>query len=69
MTLTCIPTNLANRYQAVKQAVEKANPEYVEVMKARRESQEKEQAEQRSVEEQKEKSAEQTRHEFDELEL
>jgi hypothetical protein len=66
---SCIPANLANRYQAVKQAIEKANLEYVEVIKARRESQEKQQAEQRLTEEQKEKSAEQARREFGELEL
>lgn len=69
MVLSCIPANLTNRYQAVKQAVEKANLEYVEVIKANRESKEKEQAKQRLVEEQKEKSAEQARREFNELEL
>jgi hypothetical protein len=69
MVLSCIPANLANRYQAVKQAIEKANLEYVEVIKARRESQEKQQAEKRLTEEQKEKSAEQARREFGELEL
>jgi hypothetical protein len=69
MVLSCIPANLTNRYQAVKQAIEKANLEYVEVIKFSRESKEKEQAKQRLAEEQKEKSAEQTRREFDELEL
>jgi hypothetical protein len=69
MVLSCIPANLSNRYQAAKQAIEKANLEYVEVIKARRESQEKEQAKQRLAEEQKEKAAEQARREFGELEL
>jgi hypothetical protein len=65
MVLSCIPANLDNRYQAVKQA----NREYVEVMKARQKSQEKQQAEQRLAKEQNEKSAEQARREFDDLEL
>jgi hypothetical protein len=69
MVLSCIPANLTNRYRAVKQAIEKANLEYIEVIKASRESEEKEQAKQRLAEEQKEKSAEQTRREFNELEL
>jgi hypothetical protein len=69
MVLSCIPANLTNRYQAVKQAIEQANLEYVEVMKARQKSQEKQQAEQRLARDQKEKSAEQARREFGELEL
>ena len=69
MVLSCIPANLTNRYRAVKQAIEKANLEYIEVIKASRESEEKEQAKQRLAEEQKEKSAEQARREFNELEL
>ena len=69
MVLTCIPANLDNRYQAVKQAIEQANLEYVEVMKPRQKSQEKQQAEQRLAKEQNEKSAEQARREFDDLEL
>ena len=69
MVLSCIPANLTDRYQAVKQAIEKANLEYVEVIKTSRESKEKEQAKQRLAEEQKEKAAEQVRREFNELEL
>jgi hypothetical protein len=69
MVLSCIPANLDNRYQAVKQAIEQANLEYVEVVKARQKSQEKQQAEQRLAKEQNEKSAEQARREFDDLEL
>jgi hypothetical protein len=69
MVLSCIPANLSNRYQAAKQAIEKANLEYPEVIKATQERQAKEEAERRLVEEQKDKSYEQAKREFDELEL